>query len=188
MSRLTSMSPEALRAVFSPEMDADLITLITISDYDDSGTVIRISDGYTQRLTGTDPFGNPLTDDTQVIYGVECRGEKFIFLPVSITLPSEEEASTPRCSLTITDVTQYLIPVIRGTILRPPKLKMELVLSNDPDLNSPSYVPEISFSQFYINSITYNADTVQCDISMISYQSEPFPCFSFTPKYFPGIF
>lgn len=188
MSRLTSMSPQALKAVFSPESDADLITLLTISDFDNTNTIIRISDNYTQRLTGTDPFGNPLTNDDQVVYGVESRGNKFIFLPVTITLPSEEESSIPRCSLTIMDVTQYLIPVIRGTILRPPKLKLELILSSDPNCTNNGGLPEVSFSQFYINSITYNADSVQCDISMISYQSEPFPCFSFTPNYFPGLF
>lgn len=188
MSRLTSMSPQALKAVFSPEMSEDLITLLTISDFDNTGTVLRLADGYTQRLTGTDSYGNELTNDTQIIYGVESRGQKYIFLPMTITLPSEEESGVPRCSISMMDVTQYLIPVIRGTILRPPKLKMELILSSDPNCANNGGVPEITFSQFYINSITYNADSVQCDISMISYQSEPFPCFSFTPKYFPGLF
>ena len=181
MSRLTSMSPDALRAIFSPETDKDLITLLTISDYDDSGSVIRICDGYTQRIT-------ELTNDEQVIYGVKSRGNTFIFVPITVSLPSEEESGIPRCSLSILDVTQYLIPVIRGTILRPPKLSMELILSSDPNCTNNGGQPEVSFSHFYINSITYNADSVQCDISMISYQSEPFPWISFTPKYFPGLF
>lgn len=167
------MSPEALKAVFSPETDEDLITLLTISNFDNSNTIIRIADGYTQRL---------VESDEEVVYGVRSRSNDYIFLPVTITLPSEEESGVPRCSLSITDVTRYLIPIIRSTILRPPSLKLELVLASSPD------DVEISFSQFYINSITYNADSVQCDISMISYQNEPFPCFSFTPNYFPGLF
>ena len=188
MSRLSSMSPEALKAIFSPESSADLITLLSISDFDNNNTVIRICDNYISRLYGTDSMGNQLTNDEQIVYGVESRGQKYVFLPITVTLPSEEESGVPRCSLSIMDVTQLLIPVIRGTILRPLKLKLELILSTDPNCTNNGGNPEITLSQLYINSITYNADSVQCDVSMLSYQSEPFPSLSFTQRNFPGLF
>lgn len=173
MSRLTTMSPEAIRAVFSPEADSDLLFLLTVYDPADGTTVVtRLADGFTKRVSET---------DNEVIYGVTSRGEDFMFLPMEISLPTEEEAQAPRCSIVLQDVTKYVIPIIR-TIVGPPKIKMELVLSKTPE------IVEATFNGFYISSFTYNADTVTADLSMIDYEREPFPMHSFTPAYFPGMF
>jgi hypothetical protein len=173
MSRLTTMSPEAIRAMFSPEADSDLLFLLTIYDpVNDSTVVTRICDGFTKRISET-------ADD--IIYGVTSRSEDFMFLPMEISLPTEQEAQAPRCSIVLRDVTKYVIPIVR-TIVGPPKVKMELVLSKTPD------VVEASFSGFYISSFTYNADSVTADLSMIDYEREPFPMHAFTPAYFPGMF
>jgi len=173
MSRLTTMSPEAIRAIFSPEADSDLLFLLTIYDPINPNTVVaRLADGFTQRLSET---------SDEIVYGVVSRSEQFMFLPMEISLPTEEEAQAPRCSLILRDVTRYVIPIIR-TITGPPKVKMELVLSKTPD------TVEASFSGFYISSFTYNADSVTADLSMIDYEREPFPMHSFTPAYFPGMF
>lgn len=167
------MSADAIRAIFSPDSDADLLFLLTIYDPDDNVTpVIRLSDGFTQRLSET---------ADEVIYGVVSNGQQFIFLPIEVSLPSEEEAQAPRCSLVINDVTRSIIPIIR-TISAPPRVQMDIVLSKSPD------VIEASFSDFYINSFTYNANQVSADLSMIDYEREGFPTHSFTPKYFPGLF
>jgi hypothetical protein len=173
LSRLTSMSPEAIRAVFSPDADADLIFLLTVYNPANPTQVIaRLADGFTQRISET---------DTEVIYGVRSNGHDFIFLPMEIGLPTEEEAQAPRCSITLHDVTRYVTPIIR-TVTAPPPIKMELVLSKTPD------TVEVSFDGFYINSFTYNADSVTASLSMIDLEREPFPAHSFTPRYFPGMF
>jgi hypothetical protein len=173
MSRLTTMSPEAIRAIFSPDADSDLIFLLTIYDPANPSQVIaRLADGFTQRISET---------DDEVIYGVVSNGNPYIFLPIEVTLPTEEEAQAPKCSITIHDVTRYIVPMIRD-IVGPPKIKMELVLSKTPD------IVEVSFDGFYINSFTYNADTVSASLSMIDLEREPFPMHSFTPRYFPGLF
>jgi hypothetical protein len=173
MSRLTTMSPEAIRAIFSPEADSDLLFLLTIYDPVNPNTVVtRLADGFTQRLSET---------SDEIVYGVTSRSEQFMFLPMEISLPTEEEAQAPRCSIILRDVTKYVIPIIR-TIVGPPKVKMELVLSKTPD------TVEASFSGFYISSFTYSADSVTADLSMIDYEREPFPMHSFTPAYFPGMF
>ncbi len=100
---------------------------------------------------------------------------------MQISLPSEDEAQAPRCSIVMYDVTRYLIPVVR-TLTAPPRIKLELVLSKSPD------VIEVSFSDFYISNFTYNAETVTADLAMIDYEREPFPKDTFTPRYFPGMF
>ena len=75
MTRLSSMSPAALRAVFSPESDADLIILLTIYNPQNHSQVLyRIADGYVE--DPTDPtkalrLGDPTAE--QVVYGVVSR-------------------------------------------------------------------------------------------------------------------
>ena len=167
------MSQEAIRAVFSTDADSDLIFLLTIYDPSSPNTVVaRLSDNYTTRVLET---------DEDVLYGVVSRGQEFIFLPIEITLPTEDEAQAPRCSLTIRDVTRHILPLIRE-LSGPPKVKLELVLSKTPD------TVEVSFTGFYISNITYNLETITANLSMIDYEREPFPMHSFTPAYFPGMF
>lgn len=176
MSRLTSMSPDALKAVFSPDSDGDLITLLTIYSPTTGAVIARICDGFNKRIS---------ENSEEVVYGVTSRGNNFTFLPVEITLPSEEEAQAPRASIVIHDVTRYLTQTIRE-LSGPPRITMELVLNKTPntDLN----IVEVSFDYFYISSITYNRDTVSCELTMINLDREPFPVHSFTPSYFPGLF
>ena len=173
MSRLTSMSPNALKAVFSPDSDDDLIILLTIyNPLNESEVIFRLADGFTKRISET---------ESDILYGVTSNGFDYTFLPMEISLPSEDEAQAPRCSIVMHDVTRHLTPIIR-TITAPPRIKLELVLTKTPD------VVEVSFSDFYINAFTYNADTVTADLAMIDYEREPFPMHSFTPRYFPGMF
>ena len=167
------MSPAALKAVFSPDSDDDLIILLTVYDpLDENQVIARICDGFTKRISET---------AEEVIYGVTSNSNDYMFLPMEISLPSEDEAQAPRCSITMYDVTRQLIPIIRSITL-PPRIKMELVLSKTPD------VVEVSFSDFYISNFVYNSESVSAELSMIDYEREPFPMHSFTPQYFPGMF
>jgi hypothetical protein len=167
------MSPQAIRAVFSPESDADLFFLLTIYDPDNpSEVVMRLSDGYTKRISET---------ADEVIYGLTSRGHDFTFLPIEVSLPTEEEAQAPRCSLVLHDVTRQAMPIVRS-ISGPPKVTLELVLSKTPD------IVEASFAGFYISNFSYNSDSITAELSMIDYEREPFPMHSFTPAYFPGMF
>lgn len=178
------MSPAALRAVFSPESDANLIMLLTIySPTNPSQVLYRIADGFVD-----DPL-NPgkalrlsTTTDDQVVYGVISGGQEYTFLPIQVTLPNEDESQAPRSSLVIHDVTRFLIPFIRQELTGPANVKLDLVLSTSPD------VVEASFTGFMITNITYNANTVSAELTMVNYDREPFPQHSFSPLYFPGLF
>jgi hypothetical protein len=173
LSRLTSLSPNALKAVFSPDSDDDLIILLTVyNPANESEVLVRLSDGFTKRISET---------DDEVIYGVTSNSFDYTFIPMQISLPSEDEAQAPRCSIVMHDVTRYLTPIIR-TMSAPPRIKLELVLTKSPD------VVEVSFSDFYINNFSYSKDSVTADLAMTDYEREPFPMHSFTPRYFPGMF
>lgn len=175
MSRLSTLSPATLQAMFSQETDKELILLVTVYDpQNPSQVLLRLADSFTQRLSS-------FTTDEQVVYGVPSRGEEYLFFPMQINLPDEAENSAPRCSITMYDVTRYIMPVVR-TLTGRPKITLEIVLSSAPD------VVEVSFSNLYITNFTYTADRVTADLAMINYEIEPFPQYSFTPVHFPGLF
>lgn len=178
MSR-TIQTPEALKAMFGTETDSDFIILLTITSDDTSEATgipepIRLCDGYTGRI-------NSLTTDEEVVYGVTSRGLNYLFLPLQITLPTEEDTQAPRCTIVINDVTRYLTPIIRK-IRSSLNVKLEIVLSTQPD------TVQVYFDGFTITGITYNKDTVTADLSMTELEQEPFPVYKFTPQYFPGLF
>jgi hypothetical protein len=172
MSRLGSLSPAALQAMFSPDASDTLAVLLTISG--PGMTTVRLTDNYTQRITS-------LTTDDEVVYGIRSRSQDYIFIPFSITLPTEETEAAPRCQITINDVTRYLIPTIRNATTAL-SVNIELVLTATPD------VVEASFGGFLMSGISYNANTITADLNVESLAIEPFPAHTFTPSYFPGLF
>lgn len=174
MSRLATMSAAAVEALFAAESNDTLVLLVRIYDPDTGEVIARIADNYTQRITD-------LTTDLDLVYGIVSNGNEYIFLPVEITLPSESQDGSSKFSLTINDVTQHLTPLIR-TISGPPQVELDIVLKSQPN------IVEAQFKDFFVSSISYNSNTVSCEMSMINYQVEPFPVYSFTPKYFRGLF
>ena len=203
MSRLSSLTGAALKAMFSTETEDNIITLLTIYASDGTTPVARLADNYKERLIsgntfpdqallGTEGGSDILTNDSDIVYGVYSGTVlntttlvndpiPYIFVPMEINLPSEEDNAAPKCSLSIHDVTRYLTPTIRN-LNYSPKVKLDLVLYSTPN------TVEATFSGFYITNINYTADTVTCELTMTDYAVEPFPCFTFTPQYFPGLF
>lgn len=176
MSRLSTLSAAAIKAMFSSETDEALIMLLTIYSPEDDTTVItRLSDGFTGRLL------NKTTDD-EVIYGVVSRGNDYVFLPMQINLPGEQETGASNCSISFNYVTPEAIDIIRTQLTAPAKVSIELVLSGTPS------TVEASFPDFYITNASYNAESITLDLTMINLAREPFPCYNFIPSYFPGLF
>jgi len=175
MSRLVTLSPQALKAMFSTETDEQLITLLTIQDPSQPNTPIRLADSFTQRL-------NNLTTDDEVIYGVTSRGNDYLFLPLEISMPSEEEAGLGKCSITLNYVTKEAIQLIRKNLTSPTQATLELILASSPN------TVEATFPGFFITAATYNAQSISLQLDMIDFNREPFPCYNFTPNYFPGLF
>lgn len=171
MSRLASLSSNAIQAMTAPESGESLITLLTLTGGGLAET-IYLSDGYTGRLSST---------VNDIVYGVESRGRDYIFIPMQLTLPTEEPDGTPRFNITFNDVTRYLIPYFRQ-LTSSLKVKLELILSSTPD------VVEAEFPDFSLSGFTYNADTISAELTVESLAQEPFPAHTMTPSYFPGLF
>lgn len=174
MSRLNSMSANAIKAMFDIESSDTLITLLTIKADSSIGipSDIRLTDTATQRLSET---------SEDVMYGTISNSLEYIFLPFEIVLPNDDNNAAPKCAISIHDVTRILLPTIR-TINGPPEVVIQLVLSSTPN------VIELSYSGFKLTSIKYDSNTISADLTMPSLEVEPFPLHSFTPAYFPGLF
>ena len=118
MSRVSTLSQNAIREFYSPNSIDNVIILVTFYDpLDPLKVVARVCDGWTQTLTGLVNIGDPdlivdlETDRTinaeDVIYGVIGPDSKpFIFLPLDIVLPDETEGRAPRASITIYNATR----------------------------------------------------------------------------------
>lgn len=175
MSRLNTLSASAVKAMFSSETDEALIMLLTIYNTAPGDDPLRLSDSYTGRLVS-------LTNDEEVIYGVTSRSNEYIFLPMEVGLPGELDTGVGSCTLTLKYAGPDAVELIRTKLTEPTKVLIELVLSGSPD------TVEASFPGFFITSATYNADQIVFELNMVSLSREPFPCFNFTPSYFPGLY
>jgi hypothetical protein len=192
LSRISSLGQAGLEALFARETDKSIVMLLTVTAETISGTkTFYLCDQAAQRLTVE--AGDFLYEDNQnvseyrILYGVNYNNTNYYFVPVQITLPSENEAQAPTCSLVFSDVTQLLTPIIRETAGNP-KVRVDLGLvdySTDPATVSQI---EASFGEFYMTNITYNMTQVSFDLAMTDFSREPFPQHSMTPYYFPGIF
>lgn len=146
-------------AVFAQETGEAFILLITIS-HDDLDDDIRVcSDG--QQVTS-----NSLDYEA---------------FPFQLTLPEVTEDGPPRARLVIDNVDKQIVEAVR-TITTPPTVKIELVLASDPD------TVEASFDDFVLRNIQYDMLTVQGELLLEVFETEPFPSAGFYPSNFPGLF
>lgn len=176
MSRLNRLSAGAIRAMFASETDAQLIMLLTIFDPDTTGGAynLYLADGFTGRLAST--------TDEEVVYGVTSNSQDYTFIPMEITLPPEQDTGVGQCSITINYVTQEAITLVRTHLTKPALANIKLILASAPN------TVEAEFPNFYITSANYSSDSIKLELNMINYNLEPFPAYSFTPRYFPGLF
>jgi hypothetical protein len=173
---MRGLSQAAIQAMYSSETDEAIILLLTVYSIADNTTpVLRLADNFTKRLTS-------YTTDTDVVYGVTSNSQDFIFFPMDITLPGESDDGSSNCTIAINYASKDLIEFIRTNLTSPAKILLQLVLTNNP-----SYI-EAAFTNFYITGVTYSAQGVNLQLSMINYSTEPFPAYNFSPKYFPGLF
>jgi subtilisin family serine protease len=126
------------------------------------------------------------TTDSEVIYGltriINDQIQEFVFIPMQINLPPEQETGVGTLSISINYVTPQAIALIRKYLTEPVRVTIELVLGSSPEYT------EALFDNFWITSATYSAQSISLQLDMVSFSREPFPSFTFSPTYFPGLF
>jgi hypothetical protein len=171
-----TFSAAAVQQFFAQDATDPLILLLTITAPNDvpGSDVIRFANTYTQRLTSLE------VDESFTVYGVVSRGNDFIFLPMEIELPSQDDAA-PRARITLHDVTREAMPLIRS-VTSAPSVLLELVLASAPN------TVELAFGGLTLSQISYTRDSITADIVADNLALEPFPQHTFVPANFPGLF
>lgn len=146
------------------------IVLLTISHPIMGGASVRVSSDPTQKFSNA-----PLE------YGTISRGNSYIFLPFSVSLPDDVGERAPAAQIQIENVTLQLVELIRSISSRA-TVRIELVLASSPN------TVEVEFPQFDLGGVSYNADTVTLELAMDSMTSEPYPAGTFDPASFPALF
>ncbi|MBF0358855.1 MAG: hypothetical protein HQL70_09625 [Magnetococcales bacterium] len=169
---MTTLSLNMRQEVAKSESSICPILLFTLT-HDDLAEPIYISTDPTERIDDTSP--------SKIIYGTRSNGKEFIFLPMRAKLPSEAEGGSQLMKIELDDIHGAYREIVRQ-IQSPVSVTVDIVLADTPD------TVETTWPEFLFTNITYDAETVSCDVVHETLITEPFPAGSFNPAYFPGGF
>lgn len=128
------------------------------------------------RVTAT-----PLEVLGEEIYGLESRGETFIFLPFDFKLPDQGDGLAPRVELQIENVSQEITAAFKQ-MMSPAVCKVELVLSSDPD------TVEMMWDDLILRGGAGDILYITADVTADDVTRERYPADSYSPSLYPGIF
>lgn len=155
-------------AVFSQQTDEAFIRLLTI-DGEDIPQPIRVASDPMELL--------PVAG----VRGVISRSNEYIYLPMEIILPQQDDTGVSRARISIDNIDRRIVEGARNTT-KSMSVTIEIVLSSDPD------TVEVSIPDFKFERVRYNAMTISGEISLDFFDTEPLPKGRFTPSKWPGIF
>lgn len=129
-------------------------------------------------LTVTDPASAVVLRAVNNLEDVTSRGDVYTAFPFDLVLPPDTGDRPQNLNLTVANVGQELIQVLRGQ-LAPPQVKLELVTSASPD------TVEKALDFFTVRNAEYNAQVITFTLSpsnifarstcTATYSSDEFP-------------
>lgn len=166
---MTRNLSETFKAAVNAQQTEEVFIILLTIDHPDFTDPIRLAN---------DPFQDlPVAG----VPGVESRGEEYVYLPFTISLPSQDDTGIGKASLSIDNISRELLAAVKTTT-SDVSLIIEVVLSSDVDN------VEISSPNFKLERIKYDALTITADVSLDYFELEPYPSGRFTPSDWPGIF
>ncbi len=154
-----SVSQAVKQAVNAPETAETFIILLTI-DHADLAQPIRVSSDAVDTVS---------------------RGDTFVAFPFDLSLPDDTDARLPRARLRIDNIDRQVVQAVRS-ITSAPSVLIEIVMASDPE------TVEVSFPDFQMREIGYDAVTVEGSLTLEEIEGEPYPARIFSPADFPGLF
>lgn len=115
------------------------------------------------------------------VRGVLSNGIEYLYLPFSLILPSQDPSGTSKCEISVDNVDRRIIEAVRSASSKV-SVAMQVVLSSDPDS------VEISYEDFELGQVGYDAFTISGQISVEYFDLEPFPYARYNPADYSGIF
>jgi len=166
-----SISATFRQAAYAQETGRTIIALITIT-HSSISEPIRICTNPTERLA---------TYEDEIVYGTVSNGENYIYLPLSLQVPSDTDEGPGNMTIEFDNIHRAYTEAIRS-IFTPPTVTVDLVLDSTPD------TVEVSWPEFLLTNVTYNSLTIQGTLELEILDREPFPAGTFNPTSFPGLF
>lgn len=112
---------------------------------------------------------------------VVSRGETFEATHFKIVLQNDDSEKPPQVTLEIANIAPEVIEYIRD-LAEPPTVKVELVTNADFDFVE----RQIDFLR--LQAVTYDALIISGTLLVDNPLAARFPCESYNPSYFPGLF
>ena len=112
---------------------------------------------------------------------ITSNGNVYTAFAFRARLPQQVEKELTKFTITLDNVSRLLIEELR-TVSTSPQIALSIVLASDPD------TVEAGPFNFVLKTISYDALTIEADLSNEDYHTEPFPFQRFTPLNFPGLF
>lgn len=158
-------------AYYAEEQGGIPICLVTI-DHEDFSEPIRISTDPTERLIET---------ATEIVYGTTSNSNDYYFFPCDLKLPDDTDDGPGDMRLSFDNVNRDYIEIIRNTngLVT---VQVDMVLSNALD------TIEVSWPEFEITNISYDAFQITGTMRMETMESDTFPAVSMTPKTTQNLF
>ena len=135
---------------------------------------------YLFLMTITDPESSTVITVVNNLEPVESRGVKYEAFPFSITLPPDTGTAPAGIKVTTVNVGAELMQILRGT-LDPPKVKLELVLSDAPD------VVEKTIDFMVLRNLEYDIESVSFELTSSSIFARKTCTGIYSQNEFPGL-
>ncbi len=165
---MTTLSLDFRQTMADEQTGAVPITLLTFT-HPTLGAPIRLSSDRTVRLSA-----DPLT------YGTVSRGNSFLWVPMAITWPGDDDQATAEARLVIDALDRQIYGVIRASA-EPATALLELVQDSALD------TVEMTVGHLTVRSAPYDEAAVQIVMSQEDFWGEQWPRGHMTPAYFPGL-
>lgn len=169
---MRNVSASFREAVAAQETQESFFALVTIS-HDSFEDDIRIASIPYEQL--------PIAG----VRGVVSRGQEYVFLPFDLVLPAEDDTGIARARIEISNVDREIVRQARTARMNGSDsltITIEILITANVDN------PEITLPEFRLENVKYNALTLSGDVSIESYELEPFPSGRLTPGDYPGLF
>jgi hypothetical protein len=131
-------------------------------------------------MTITDPESSTILRVVNNLEDVTSRGEVYTAFPFEITLPPDTGTAPAGVKVTTVNVGAELMQILRGT-LDPPKVKLELILSNDTD------IVEKTIDFMVLRNLEYDIESVSFELTSSSIFARKTCTGIYSQNEFPGL-
>jgi hypothetical protein len=135
---------------------------------------------YLFLMTITDPESKTVINVVNNLEPVISRGFRYDAFPFEITLPPDTGTAPAGIKVQTVNVGAELMQILRGT-LDPPRVKLELVLSDAPD------VVEKTIDFMVLRNLEYDVNSVSFDLTSSSIFARKTCTGVYSQNEFPGL-